>query len=187
MFLSKIKITGLSPFSYGRFHNIPKLTKEKSEDYELRTWKEKAHFTKSGECYIPLTALKNCLSEIAKYLGVQIAGKGKSTYTKHFQSGIIVEDNLMLGVNKDSLEQECVFVPSDGMRGGTKRVIKYFPKIEKWETTATIRILDEIITKDIFEQHLREAGIFIGLGRFRPRNNGYFGRFKSEILSWEKI
>jgi hypothetical protein len=25
---------------------------------------------------------------------------------------------------------------------------------------------------------------FIGLGSFRPRNNGYFGRFKAEMISW---
>jgi len=187
MFICKVKLIGLSPLSFGKFVNLPKVNKEKPEDYELRTWKEKAHFDKDENCFIPLTALKNCLSEIAKYLSIQIVGKGKSTYTKHFQSGIIVEDNLYLNVKKKDLEQECVFVPSDGMRGGTKRVIKYFPKIETWETEATIRILDEIITRDIFELHLREAGIFIGLLRFRPRNNGYFGRFKSEILSWEKV
>ena len=27
---------------------------------------------------------------------------------------------------------------------------------------------------------------FIGLGRFRPRNNGVYGRFDVKIISWEK-
>jgi hypothetical protein len=29
----------------------------------------------------------------------------------------------------------------------------------------------------VFEHHLHEAGKFIGIGRFRPRNNGFYGRF----------
>ena len=32
---------------------------------------------------------------------------------------------------------------------------------------------------------LREAGKFIGIGRFRPRNNGYYGRFDVESVDWK--
>ena len=187
MYLCEIELTSNSPLSFGRYHATPKEGKEKPEDYEKRTWKEKAHFDKNDECYIPLTALKNCLSEAAKYLSIQIQGKGKATYTKHFEAGIMVEQNIKLGVKKEDLEQEVVFVPADGKRGGTTRVLKYFPRIDSWKGKTTVRILDDLITKDIFEQHLREAGIFIGLGRFRPRNNGYFGRFSAKITKWERI
>jgi hypothetical protein len=63
-------------------------------------------------------------------------------------------------------------------------VEKYFPVIQKWEGTAIFSILDETITEDVFFTHLEQAGKFIGLGSFRPRNNGYFGRFKPEMISW---
>ena len=33
--------------------------------------------------------------------------------------------------------------------------------------------------------HLKEAGQFIGLGRFRPRKNGYYGRFEIVSIAWE--
>jgi hypothetical protein len=45
-------------------------------------------------------------------------------------------------------------------------------------------VLDETITQDVFAEHLTEAGRFIGIGRFRPRSNGYYGRFTVEKLDW---
>ncbi len=32
-------------------------------------------------------------------------------------------------------------------------------------------MLDDIIDQDVFRVHLEDAGQFIGIGRFRPRNN----------------
>ena len=143
------------------------------------------HADENGIVYIPLTAIKNCVSDVAKYLSIQIPGKGKSTYTKHFEAGIYVSNHLSLGIKKDDVPGEWVFVPSDGKRGGGKRVDKCFPRIEKWGGVVEFVILDDTITRDVFEQHVQEAGRFIGLGRFRPRNNGYYGRFMAEVISWE--
>ena len=64
------------------------------------------------------------------------------------------------------------------------RCQKCFPKITKWSGEITFYILDETITQDVFEEHLAEAGNFIGIGRFRPRNNGYYGRFKVDKVDW---
>lgn len=53
-----------------------------------------------------------------------------------------------------------------------------------WKGRVTYHILDDVIAPEVFEQHLRDAGNFIGIGRFRPRNNGYYGRFKLNKVSW---
>jgi len=63
---------------------------------------------------------------------------------------------------------------------------KRFPIIKNWSGIFTIYVLDDIITKDVLERHLVDAGNVIGIGRFSPRNNGYYGRFDAEILSWEE-
>ncbi len=62
--------------------------------------------------------------------------------------------------------------------------MKSFPYIPEWEGIATFYIADETITEDVFKYHLQQAGKFIGLGRFRVRNNGYYGRFKVESIDW---
>lgn len=187
MIKATIKLNGLSPISFGKYHRSEMREKESRADYEERTWREKMHYDNENNVFIPSTMVKNCLAEAAKYMGMQIKGKGKSTYTKHFEAGVIVEKDIPLSVKKDKVKEEWVFVPSDGRRGGTTRVEKCFPKIEKWAGTTDVLILDDVITKDVFEKHLSEAGRFIGLGRFRPRNNGYYGRFEAKVTSWKEI
>lgn len=183
-----VKITGVSPYSQGKYVTAAKLPKELNDAYDERTWKERLHYTEEGEVFIPCTALKNCLSECAKFLSIQIPGKGKSTYTKHFEAGVLVVDNINLGVNKDDPKAVIgtqVFVPADGVRGSGKRVLKRFPVLPKWGGVAQLLIFDETVTPEVLMHHLTEAGKFIGLGVYRPRNNGYQGRFSVELLSVE--
>lgn len=174
-----------SPYSQSRYYSVEKLPKELPKDYEARTWRERLHANEDGEVFIPPMALKNCLSEVAKFLSIQIPGKGKSTYTKHFEAGVMAVEPVMLGIQKDDVLPEWLFVPSDGRRGGTTRVEKCFPIIHNWTGTASFLVLDETITHDVFIQHLKEAGDFIGLGRFRPRNNGFYGRFRVKQVTWD--
>jgi hypothetical protein len=163
---------------------VPKLEKEGNDDHEKRTWRERLNVTKDGNVFIPNGAFKNCLSEAAKYLGMQIPGKGKNLYTKHFVSGVMVPESLILPIKKEDVEGEWRHVPSDGRRGGTKRVLKCFPVIPEWHGEVMFHILDDTITESVFDYHLSQAGGFIGIGRWRPANNGMYGRFKidSEIV-----
>lgn len=174
-----------SPYSQSRHHSEPKLEKESPKDYELRTWRYRLHTDKNGNVYIPPMAFKNCIAEAAKYLSIQIPGKGKSTYTKHFEAGVLVMDPVYLGIKADEVKGELLFLNADGKRGGGKRVDKMYPYIPEWQQDVTFYILDETITKDVFIEHLDQAGKFIGIGRFRPRNNGFYGRFEVLNVQWD--
>lgn len=181
-----VTLSSLSPYSQSRFHDTPKLPKELAKDHEERTWKNRLHVDKeTGNIVIPPMCFKNCLSEAAKFLSIQIPGKGKATYTKHFEAGVLVVDMVDLKIKPSDVSGEWFFVPADGKRGSGKRVMKCFPCIPKWTTSVEFLILDETITEDIFYKHLEEAGKFIGIGRFRPRNNGFYGRFKIDNIKWE--
>ena len=174
-----------SPYGQSKHYNVPKLDKESSADYEARTWRNRMHTDKNGIVFIPPMAFKNCLSEAAKYLSVQIPGKGKSTYTKHFEAGVMVMDPVPLGIRSEEVEGLWLFVPADGRRGSGKRVEKCFPVIPEWAADVTFYVLDETITQAVFHMHLEEAGKFVGIGFFRPRNNGYYGRFEVTGLQWD--
>lgn len=182
---ARIKITGASPIAFGRYHQTPKLESERSNDaaYEERTWIEKCHFNKDGEVVIQPFAIKNMLSDIAQFLSVKT--KGNATFTKHFQAGIMVVDAMPIGIKREDVKGQWIHVPSDGKRGGTKRVPKCFPMIQDWGGEVDVLVLDEIITKKVLQEHLEEAGKFIGLGSLRPRNNGICGRFSAEVLSFK--
>ena len=180
-----VQLESVSPYSQSRHYNadqIPKLPRELPKDYELRTWRNRMHVNEAGNVFIPPTAFKNCLSEAAKYMNIQIPGQGKATYTKHFEAGVLVVDPVDLKLKAEGVPGEWLFVPADGKRGSGKRVEKCFPIIHQWGALVTFLILDEIITEDIFTQVLTGGGQFIGLGRFRPRNNGFYGRFEIKDL-----
>lgn len=184
MRVATARLKSVSPYSQSRYYQTPKLDKEIPRDYEARTWRDRMHTMPDGRIFIPPMAFKNCLSECAKFLGIQIPGKGKSTYTKHFEAGVLVLEGLTLDIRKEDVQGEWLFVPSDGVRGGGRRVEKCFPLITDWNGTVVFHVLDDTVTQSVFEQHLREAGNFIGIGRFRPRNNGFYGRFSVESVQW---
>ena len=45
-------------------------------------------------------------------------------------------------------------------------------------------ISDDIISSEVFAQHLVQAGNLIGIGAFRLRNNGIFGKFHVDKIEW---
>ena len=171
-----------SPYSQSRHYVVDKLEKESCADYEQRTWRSRMHVDANGDVFIPPTAFKNCLSEAAKFLSMQVPGKGKSTYTKHVEAGIMVTEPTPLQVRAADVPGEELFVPASGRRGDGNRVSKVFPLIASWEGDVTFYVLDETVTRDVLAQHLSEAGKLIGIGRFRPRKNGYYGRFSVSSL-----
>lgn len=184
MKVATVTIHSLSPYSPSRWYKVPKLPQESAADYETRTWRERAHVNEDGNIFIPPMAFKNCLTGAAEYLKMRIPGKGAATYAKHVKAGIMVTDPLVLPEKKDSVAGNWLFVPSDGRRGGGSRVEKCFPIVHSWKGEVAFHILDETVTRDVFEQHIVAAGSFVGIGSFRPANNGYFGRFALDKLQW---
>jgi hypothetical protein len=152
----------------------------------MRTWRERLSVTDDGHVFIPPMAFKKSLETAARFLSMGIKGRGKATYTKHFKAGVLVTDGLILPDVKDEVPGEVFFVPSDGRAGGGKRVKRKFPVIREWSGDVTYYILDETITPDVFAAHLKEAGNFIGIGRFRPENGGFYGRYAVDGIAWSE-
>jgi hypothetical protein len=179
-------VEGVSPYSQGRSYEVEKLQGEGFEDYEKRTWRNRLHVNQKGEVFIPPMSFKNGLAETAKFLSLGIPGKGKATYTKHFEAGVMALEPAMLGIQAEDVSCERLFVPADGRAGGSKRVHKYFPVIQDgWKAEFNFIIFDDTVLQTwpatgttVFEFVLERFGQFVGIGRFRPRNRGFYGRFK---------
>lgn len=179
----KVKLKSKSPIAFGKFYtnDVPKLERESPSDYETRTWINRAHTTDDNEVFVPALALKNALLQAAKYSGKTIPGAGKKTYSAKFASGVLITDNVTIG-KKEELKPMWLHVPSDGVRGGSKRVMKAFPTLETWEGEVNVIVLDEVIKKDVLKEFMTEAGNFVGLGSLRIQNNGILGRFGVESV-----
>lgn len=184
MKIATCTLRSVSPYSQSRAHETPKLDRETSDAHEQRTWREKCHYRDDGRIFIPPMAFKMAVDEAAKMLGMQIPGKGKATYTKFFQSGVLVMDGPVLPDTKDGVACDRIHANADGVRGSGKRVWRLFPRIEGWQADVQFHVLANEITRDVFEEHLRQAGAFVGIGRFRPKNGGFYGRFEVARVQW---
>lgn len=173
-----------SPYSQSRYHALPKLPKEGPDDYERRTWREKAHYDADGMAYVPAMSLKNAVAEAASMMSLRIPGRGTATYTKHFLAGVQCFDNVPLNVHRDKVQGVWLHVNADGKRGGGKRVMRCFPVFERWAGTVTFLVVDSQITQEVFEQVLSQAGGLVGIGRFRPAKGGINGRFSVKKIKW---
>ena len=179
-------LKSLSPIQFGRMYCVEKNDKEQPAAYEIRTWRERAHYDEKGMLFIPPMCFKKSLEGAAAFLSMQIKGRGKATYTKHFLAGVLVMDPVPLPVHKDRVRGLWLNVPHDGRRGGRSRVPKCFPVVDLWEGQVTYHILDGIITEPIFTRHLIEAGNFIGILSFRAERGGYFGRYEVKNVKWQE-
>ncbi len=179
---TRLKSVKGSPIQFGAYHNTEKKSKETSDAYEKRTWRGRCH-ERGGQLYIPAAFFKNAFAAAAKYENLQIPGKGKCTYTKHAKAGIQVATDLVLPVTKKEVEGAWVFGSSTGTPGAGKRVMKCFPTVREWEGDVEWMILDSTITVEVFERFLMTAGLFIGLGVWRPANGGEHGRFIVESIA----
>jgi hypothetical protein len=179
-----VKLKSVSRYSQSASIQSPKKERETPEAYEERTWRERCHATAdTGNIFIPPMAFANSLKDAAKYLSIPI--KQQQTYTKNFESGVMVLDPVVLPQKRDEVLGETIFVPSNGKQGGGTRVWKTFPYVDSWSGTVEYIIVDDIITESVFTRVLIASGTLIGIGRFRPRNRGYYGRFKVESVAWQ--
>jgi hypothetical protein len=142
------------------------------------------HVNEDGLVFIPPMAFKRSLESAAKFLRMRIEGKGTSEYGKHFVAGVLVPEGLVLPIKAEHVKCERLFLSSRG-RQGHQDVEKLMPVIPEWKGEVSYYVLDETITKEVFLKHLQEAGNFIGIGRFRPQNGGFYGRYQVNDITWK--
>ena len=177
-------LKSISPYSPSRFHDSPKLDREAPDAYDLRTWKEHGHYTKDGNMFSPPMGFKYGLDRAAQMLGIKVKGKGQSTYSKFFVSGVMCIEGPVLPITRETVECEKIYAHANGKRGSGTRVWRRFPKISEWSAYVQFHVLANEIEEDMFREHLVQAGSFVGIGRFRPENGGYFGRYSVEDIAW---
>lgn len=184
--IATVTLNSAAPYSQSRNYadEVPKLERETADAYETRTWRNKCHVMPDGKVFIPPMSFKMGLDKAASMLGRQIPGKGKSTYTKFFLSGVLVMEPLILPLTKDETALDRIYANADGKRGSGKRVWRNFPRVDSWTGEVVYHVLADEITEGVFAEFLAQAGAFVGIGRFRPENGGYYGRYEVGKVKW---
>lgn len=189
MHIAHVELKSETPYSQSK--NIdpldhPKLPKETADAAEERLWRHRLHVNRNGNVFIPPTAFENAIREAAKRLAIQVPGKGKTLYSKYIEAGIQIPEGITLDLKGDEVVGDRHFVPADGRPGGSKRVYKRFPRIDDWSGALDIYIFDDMIPEKVFRQVLESSGQLVGIGRFRPQNRGYYGRYSVTSFTWKE-
>lgn len=186
--IAHVTISGITPLSQSRQHDEPKMDGENHDAYDKRTWRSKLNTAiRDGKStvVIPAHGLHQAIAAAAKYSKRQIPGQGKATWTAKFTAGITLLEDPALNIDPATVDGITISANADGIRGSGKRVPRKFPIIPQWSASFDVLVLDPIITEDVFREMLEMAGMFIGIGRFRPEKGGTNGRFRIDRLTWE--
>ena len=188
MVTARATIKGISPYSQSKALFEPKKPGETNTDYEHRICWMKLHTNGNGTVNLPVMCLPRALAEAARRHPRRIAGQGKATYTKHFEAGILVVEPPDLGVAPDAFREDILFCDAQPGTKGGGRVWKHFPTIDQWSCIVEFHVVDDdVINEEVFTHYLKHTGKFVGIGRFRPENKGYYGRFVVEKVEWTPV
>lgn len=172
-------LASVAPYFQSRKYemDIPKIGKESGDDYEKRTWSHRTHVDENGQIIIPAAQFKFSIQGGAKYLNERIPGRDRETWTKHFRSGLMIPEGIVLPERQENISGLWLLMSARGSPGPGPRVMRKMPFVAKWAGDLTIHVLDDLITKDVLERVIQHAGMFIGIGQNRPENGGDRGRY----------
>lgn len=185
----KVKIKGLTPYMQHRMDDV------KLEEWEKRRGliMERLDVSKedivraeyhcyrngNGKCFIPADQLRGSLIGAGTYVKAKVGGRAKSMKQIVAAMFMVTPDHIELP-DYDSIDKRSAV-----NRNVKARVIVVRPKWMNWETEFKLNVMNDTLTKETIKEILIYAGDYVGIGSFRPTNNGMFGRF--EITDFDLI
>ena len=176
------QLKSLTPLTFNKKLISEKGPNETHDEAEERIWRERCDCDSSGELILSARRFKKAISTGAQWLNVKIPGEGQATYTKHFKGGLVVMNNIKLGITRDEVDHVKVYT---GPKPKDPRRWIHFPIVEKWDGELQVNLLDEKINEEIFKRAIDYAGLAVGVGAWRPENGGENGRFEVVDIDFE--
>lgn len=129
-------------------------------------------YSDSEGFYIPTEQLRSSMINAGAFVKAKVGNAKKSMKNIVAAMFFIKEEKIRLPNEYEIDKRSAV------NRNIKARVIVVRPKWNKWKGTVTLQIDNDTITKETVEEILTISGQYVGIGSFRPTNNGMYGRFK---------
>jgi hypothetical protein len=185
----KIKIKGLTPYMQhrmddqkleawekkrGKIMERPEVSEEDSKRAEYHCYRNQ-----DGKCFIPSDQIRGSLIGAGSYMKAKVGGKSKSMKIIVAATFMPTPEQIIIP-DYDSIDKRSAV--NRNIKG---RIISIRPKWTNWEASFILQVYEDTLTKETIIQLFEFAGSYVGIGSFRPTNNGLFGRF--ELTSIEEI
>lgn len=176
-----IKIEAISPMLHHGAQNVgmeePKTRKKGGQALQgdPEEWKQTIYFDSKYGVYLPASCIEASLCNAAKQFKVT----GRQTASNYFKSGVFANDEFLdfrvngkkiTSLDEIEVDKRTAKNPATRMRNTRYRAI-----FRNWSSNFRLTVAsDDFISKEILKDVITYAGMFIGVGDYRPR----FGRFK---------
>ena len=169
----KVTIQGVTPLLQNRFlqSQIEGGSKKKTGAERAQDPLAKLYTLPNGTLYQPAVCITRCLIDAGK--NFQIKGKQKATYSKLFGSSISVEPDAIT----HKIQKWAPFTISAVNPMTKGRMIVTRPMFEKWALDFRLQVLDDGIPIEVVKEALDYAGMYVGIGDWRPEKKGKYGKF----------
>jgi hypothetical protein len=151
----------------GPIHERPDVSHEDAVRAEYHCYRNA-----EGRCYIPADHIRGALIAAGSFVKAKVGGRSKSMKTIVAAMFMPVPEQITMP-DYDAIDKRSAV-----NRNVKARVITVRPKWTKWEASFVLQVDEDSIAKEAIQQIIEYAGKYVGIGSFRPVNNGLFGRFE---------
>lgn len=171
----KVSIKGITPLLMHRFASEKKgdLAGPGKRRSGVPDWEKEgeiaAYRDDKGKLYQPATHIECAMKEAAK--NFKVSGKRGATYSKLVASTLsVVPDAIPHKIQDYEIDSRPVVVQR-------ARVTRYRPILKDWELDFILELPDDQLQVEVVKEILDYAGLYVGIGDFRPGKGGKFGKF----------
>ena len=143
-------------------------------------WNKTIYFDEKVGVYLPASVFEACLINAGKQFKI-----GRIAATGYVKSGVFCMDEhlpfLVDGTPVMTLDDKRINIDKRTVKNpSTKgRNMRYRAKFDKWSSEFKLMVTsDDYINSDLLEEIINYAGMYVGVGDYRPR----FGRFTLESI-----
>lgn len=182
-----VKIKGITPYMQHRMDDVKLDEWEKNRKHiiersdvnqeDLKRAEFHAYRNKDGKCFIPAEQLRIAMINGGTYLKSKVGSRTKS------MKGIIA---AVLRINPEQIiipDYDEIDKRSAVNKNIKARVMVVRPKWSEWSAQFNMILDNSTLTKEMLTELVIVTGNYVGIGSYRPTNNGYFGRFSLEDIT----
>jgi hypothetical protein len=174
-------IQGIAPYSQSKMLSETRGKKESWDEFETRTWKDKAHTNGDGDSIVIAGHAIHQMLVVGAQKGrlqPKAAKSAREGLANRLVTGIALQGDAETSMKLSEARCVAINAHANGKRGSGTRVIRKYPEWPQgWTATFDVLVLDDSLTLDDLKSALEWGGLVCGLGRFRPENMGIYGRF----------
>ena len=183
MYKIEVELEGLAPFLYNKMSDVEidlldrgRTGWKRSLEQRIEEAHGKCHKDEEGNLIVPGENILKCIENAAMQTKVKDA---KVLLASLLNATLFVDGHGRFASNEYTLFNKVGRIPP-GPRG--KAAVIRRPMIAQgWRLFFVLIMLDEARAPEMIREVLEHAGLFIGLGAWRPK----YGRFR--IIRWEVI